>query len=73
MQGTWVHSLIREDPIGLVEQLSLCTKTTESLLWSLRAATTEACVPRAHARQQQKPLELEARALPGRVAPAHCN
>ena len=40
---------------------------------SPRATTTEACAPRAHAPQQEKPLQGEARALQRRVAPAHGN
>ena len=43
-----------------VEQLSLCATTTESVLWSLRATTTEACTPRPQAPQQEKPLQWEA-------------
>ena len=38
-----------------VEQLSPCTTTTEPALLSPRAATTEACTPRAGAPQQEKP------------------
>ena len=37
---------------------------------SLRATTTEARVPRAHALQQVKPLQREARAPHRRVAPS---
>ena len=39
-------------------------------LLSLHATATEARVPRAHAPQQEKPLQWEARALQRRVAPA---
>ena len=42
-------------------------------LLSLRAATTEACVPRAHAPQQEKPPQWEAHAPQARVAPARLN
>ena len=38
-------------------------------LLSLRAATTEAHVPRARAPKQEKPPQGEARALQRRVAP----
>ena len=38
-------------------------------LQSPRATTTEACAPRAHAPQQEKPLQWEAHALQRRVAP----
>ena len=40
---------------------------------SPRATTTEARAPRAHALQQEKPLQWEARALQRRVAPARHN
>ena len=40
-----------------VQQLSLCTTTTEPALYSLQATTTEACAPRARAPQQEKPLQ----------------
>ena len=38
-----------------------------------RAAITEAHLPRAHARQQEKPLQWDARAPQWTVAPACCN
>ena len=38
-------------------------------LLSPHATTTEACVPRAHAPQQEKPPQQEARAPQRRVAP----
>ena len=41
--------------------------------WSLRATTTEACVPRARAPQQEKPPQWEACVLQRRVAPARHN
>ena len=43
-----------------VGQLSLCTTTPEPQLLSPHPAATEACVPRAHALQQEKPLQWEA-------------
>ena len=57
MQGTWVRSLVLENPTW-AEQLSLC------------ATTTEACMPRTRAPQQEKPPQWEARAPQRRVAPA---
>ena len=42
MQGTWVRSLVQEDPT--------CHGVTK-----LRATTTEAFVPKARAPQQEKP------------------
>ena len=50
MQGTRVWSLVREDPT-----CCRATKPRVLQLLSLCAATTEACVPRAHALQQEKP------------------
>ena len=52
MQGTQVRTLVRED-LTCTEQLSLCTTTTEPVLYSPQATTTEARVPRAHALQQE--------------------
>ena len=60
MQGRQVRALVREDPTAK-EQLSP------------RATTTEVCTPRAHAPQQEKPPQREARALQRRVTPARCN
>ena len=51
-----------------VEQLSPWPQ-----LLSMRAITTEALAPRAHAPQQEKPPQWEARAPQPRVAPAHRN
>ena len=48
-------------------------KPTSHNYWSLQAAATEARVPRAHAPQQEKPLQWEARAAQRRVAPARRN
>ena len=42
--------------------LSLRSRAHEPQLLSPRATTTEACAPRAHALQQEKPLQREARA-----------
>ena len=55
-QETWVRCRIQEESI-CQEQLKLCATTTEPVLWSPGAATTEACVPRARGPQQEKPLE----------------
>ena len=62
------------------EQLSLCATTTEPVLYSPqatttepRATTTEAHVPRARAPQQEKPPQWEARAPQRRAAPARRN
>ena len=53
MQGTRVLALVWKIPHA-VEQLSPCATTTEPELYSLRATTTEACVP-----QLVKPAHLE--------------
>ena len=53
--------------------LSLCSRAHEPQLLSLRATTTEACVPRAHALQQEKLRQWEAHAPQQRVAPARLN
>ena len=42
-------------------------------LLSPRATTTEACMPRAQALQQEKPPQWEAHTLQPRVAPTHRN
>ena len=63
------------------EQLRLCIAMTESAdprasksqLLSPRAATTEVHVPRAHALQQEKPLQQEARAPQLESSPMLCN
>ena len=43
MQGHRFHPWSRKMP-HVMEQLSPCATTTESVLWSLQAATTDACV-----------------------------
>ena len=87
MQGTRVRSLVREDPTCrgatkpvrhnywacALEPVSHKYWDREPQLLSLRAATTEARVPRAHAPQWEKPPQWEARALQRRVAPARHN
>ena len=49
MQGTRVQVLVQEDPT--------CCGARAPQLLSPRATTTEACVPRARAPQQKKPLQ----------------
>ena len=49
----------------------MCSRAHVLQLLSLRAAATEACMPRACAPQQEKPLQWEAWAPQWRVAPAH--
>ena len=45
-------------------QLSPCSTTTEPVLQSQQATTADAWVPRAHALQQEKPPQWEARCAP---------
>ena len=58
-QGTRVQGLLREDPTfhgaRAPQQLSLRSRAREPQLLSPCATTTEACVPRAHVPQQEKP------------------
>ena len=68
MQGTWVWSLVREDPT-----CHGATKPVRHNHWARHAATTEAHTPRARAPQQEKPLQWEAHTLQQRVAPARRN
>ena len=53
--------------------LSLRSRAHEPQLLSPRATTAEACAPGAHAPQQEKPPQWEARAPQRRVAPAQHN
>ena len=64
MQGTRVRSLDGEDPTcrGATKPcapqlLSLCARALVPQLLSLHAATAETRAPRAHASQQEKPLQ----------------
>ena len=50
--------------------LSLCSRAHKPQLLSPRATTSEACAPRAHAPQQEKPPQWEAHAPQQIVAPA---
>ena len=61
MQGTRVQALIREDPTCRGATKPVCHNYWAYALepashnyWSPRAATTEACVPRARAPQQRE-------------------
>ena len=50
-----------------------CSRACVPQLWRLRAATTEARVPRAHTLQQEKPPQWEVPAPQRRVAPVRLN
>ena len=75
MQGTQVWALVREDPTchgatkPMLHNYWACARAREPQLLSPRATTTEARVPRAHARQQEKPPQWEAHTLQRRVDP----
>ena len=75
MQGTWVQSLVREDPTCRGATRSVCHNcwACEPQLLSPRATAAEAHVPRARAPQQERSLQWEARAPQWRAAPALCN
>ena len=75
MQGARVRALVREDPTcrGATKPVRRNYWAREPQLLSPRAATTEPCVPRARAPQQEKPPQWEARAPQRRVAPTRCN
>ena len=60
MQGTQVRALVQEDPT--------CRGAAKPVRHNYWART-----PRAHAPQQEKPPQWEARAPQQRVAPAHHN
>ena len=53
--------------------LSLHSRAHKPQLLSPRSITTEACMPRAHALQQEKPPQLEAHTPQRKVAPARRN
>ena len=71
MQGTQVRALVQEDPtcqgatkpVHQPQLLSLHSRAREPQLLSPHATTTEAHAPRAHALQQEKPLQCEGCAL----------
>ena len=76
MQGTRVWSLVMEDPKcwGQLKPVSHncwahIVESPSRNYWSPRAATDEACAPRACALQQEKPPRWEACAPQRRVAP----
>ena len=87
MQGTRVWALVQEDPTcrGATKPMrhnywACALEPTSHNYWAREpqllspwAATTEACTPRAHAPQQEKPPQWEACAPQRRVAPAHHN
>ena len=80
MQGTRVWALVWEDPTcrGATGPVShncwaCALEPASHNYWSLHVTTTEARVPRAHAPQQEKPPQWEARAPQWRVASARCN
>ena len=87
MQGTRVRALVWEDPACCgatkpmrhnywacaLEPMSHNYWACVPQLLRLRATTTEAWAPRAHAPQQEKPPQWEAHTPQRRVTPARCN
>ena len=78
--GDTGSTLVHEDPTCRGATKPVCHNywacTLEPMshnYWSPRVTTTEARVPRAHAPQQEKPSQWEARAPQWRVAPTHHN
>ena len=69
MQGTRVRALVREDPARRGATKPMCHNYWA---YALEPASHKywACVPRAHALQQKKPLQWEDCAPQRRVAPA---
>ena len=61
--------MLRSNQAHAPQLLSLCSRACEPQLLSPCAKTTEAHAPRAHALQQEKPLQWEARAPQWRVGP----
>ena len=49
--------MLRSNEARAPQQLSLRSRAREPQLLNLRATTTEARAPRAHALQQEKPLQ----------------
>ena len=87
MQGTWVRSLVREDPTccGATQRVrhnnwACALEPGSRNYWAHvpqlprpSATTTEACTPRAPSLQQENPLQWEACAPQRRAAPARRN
>ena len=67
MQGTWVQSLVQEDPTCCWATKPVCHNYWACQLQLLK------CALRAFTLQQEKPLQWEAREAQRRVAPAHGN
>ena len=72
VQETQVRALVWEDPTchGATKPVRHNYWACEPQLLSLRATTTEAHMPRAHALQQEKPPQWEACTPRWRVAPS---
>ena len=67
--GLGRYHMLRSNQAHAPQLLSLRSRAHKLLLLSLCATTTEASAPRAHAPQQEKPPQWEARALQQKVAP----
>ena len=75
VKSTQVWALVQEDPTcrGAAKPMHHNYWACVPQLLSPCATTTEACVPRARAPQQEKPRQWESSALQRRVAPARRN
>ena len=67
--GRGIPHVPRSNKACVPQLLSLHSRAREPQLLSTRARTTEACVPRAHVPQQEKPQQWEAHTPQQRVAP----
>ena len=68
--GTGRSHTLRSNYAHAPQLMSLRSRARKPQLLSLHATTTEACMPRARALQQEKPPQWEACTPPWRVAPA---
>ena len=73
MQGTWVRTLVREDPTCRGATKPVCHNYWACALLEPTCHNYWACAPRACAPQQEKPPQWEARAPQRRAAPARHN
>ena len=67
--GPGESCIMQSNVVHVLQLLILRSRAHEPQVRSLQAALVEACVPRAHALQQEKPLQWDACPLQ-RIAPA---
>ena len=68
-QGTWVQSLVQEDPTCCRATKAHLPQLLSQCSWACELPTTEPMSPRACALKQEKPPQWEARILQWRLAP----